>query len=79
MIEGALEVRLGEQRVRLGPGDYVQVPAGTVHTFATVGDEPVRVLAVMSPEVDALIEALHSAVDDEQRAAAWARHNSALA
>lgn len=79
VIDGALEVLVGTERVRLEPGDYVQVPAGTVHTFATVGDEPVRVLAVMTPEVDALVQALHAAADDAERAAAWGRYNSALA
>jgi mannose-6-phosphate isomerase-like protein (cupin superfamily) len=75
VLDGLLEVRDGERRVRLGAGEFHVVPAGSVHTFATVGSEPVRVLVVMSPEVDALVTALHGG---GAGAEIWARHHSSL-
>src|SRR5262252_7862220 len=76
VISGQLSVLVGAERRILGPGDLVVVPAGTPHTFATVGDETVRMYCVMTPEIDALIEALHEASTDEERAEVWARHRS---
>ncbi|MFC6021947.1 cupin domain-containing protein [Plantactinospora solaniradicis] len=78
VLSGRLEVLLGDVRQVLGEGEYLVVPAGTTHTFATVGDTGARILAVMTPEVDALVDALHSAGSEEERAAVWAAHNSAV-
>lgn len=78
VLEGQLEVLVGDTRHLLGPGDYLTVPAGTTHTFATVGTTGVRVLVVMTPEVDELIAALHGAATDEERAGVWAKYNSAV-
>jgi quercetin dioxygenase-like cupin family protein len=77
VIEGALEVLVGDKRERLGPGDYLVVPAGTVHTFATVDDQPARVLVVMTPQIDALVQALHSP-DAGDWDDIWERHDSEL-
>ena len=76
MLDGRLEVLVGTVRRVLEPGDFVTVPAGTTHTFATVDGAGARVLAVMTPEVDALVTELHAATTDEERAAPWARHHS---
>jgi mannose-6-phosphate isomerase-like protein (cupin superfamily) len=38
----------GEQRV-LGPGAFVVVPPGVVHTFANPGSTPVRFLEILQP------------------------------
>ena len=76
VLDGRLEVLVGTVRRVLGPGDFVTVPAGTAHTFATVDGAGARVLAVMTPEVDELVTELHAATTDEERAAAWARHHS---
>ena len=78
MLSGALEVLVGDQRRVLEAGDYVVVPAGTRHTFATAGDVPTSVLAVMTPEVAALVEGLHLAESDQERQALWARHGSTV-
>jgi mannose-6-phosphate isomerase-like protein (cupin superfamily) len=59
VLRGELEVLVGENRRVLRAGESVVIPAGAVHTFATVGPEPVAVLAVMTPEVDALVRELH--------------------
>jgi quercetin dioxygenase-like cupin family protein len=71
-------VLVGDTRQLLGPGDYVTVPAGTVHTFATADAAGAQVLVVMTPEVDQLVAALHAAPTDEERAEVWARYNSVV-
>jgi mannose-6-phosphate isomerase-like protein (cupin superfamily) len=76
VLSGRLEVLVGESRHVLEQGDFLTVPAGTTHTFATVGTGGAQVLVVMTPEVDELIQALHAASDDEERAAVWARYHS---
>ena len=49
ILEGDLAFDLaGEQRV-LGPGAFVLVPPGVVHTFATPGSETVRFLEILQP------------------------------
>jgi mannose-6-phosphate isomerase-like protein (cupin superfamily) len=77
VLKGRLEVRFGGQRTLLGPGEHLIVPAGTTHTFATVGGQSATLLAVLTPEVDALVEALHT-VPPHDRDALWARYNSAV-
>ena len=79
VLEGLLDVQLGDERRRLDRGDFLVVPAGTVHTFATVDDTPAVVLAVMTPEIDQLVAALHLASTEQEREQVWARYNSALA
>ena len=49
------------------------VPAGTRHTFATADTASAQVLVVMTREVDELVEALHAASTDEERANVGAR------
>lgn len=76
MLQGRLEVLIGSTRRVLEPGDYLTVPAGTTHTFATVDAAGAQVLAVMTPEVDQLVTTLHTASTDDERAAIWARYHS---
>jgi mannose-6-phosphate isomerase-like protein (cupin superfamily) len=79
VLRGRLEVLIGTERRILQQGDHVTIPAGTTHTFATVDHEGADVIAVMTPEVDQLVTALHTAPTDEEPAAVWKRYNSALA
>lgn len=67
---------VGDTRRVLEQGEYLTVPAGTTHTFATVDTAGAQVLVVMTREVDELIQALHAASSDEDRADVWARYNS---
>lgn len=76
VLRGRLEVLMGDERSILQPGEHVTIPAGTVHTFATVDPEGADVIAVMTPEVDHLVTALHAAATDEERAAVWEHHHS---
>jgi DNA-binding transcriptional MerR regulator/uncharacterized cupin superfamily protein len=49
VLEGQLEFHLGEQEVRLGPGESIFVPRGVPHVWAYLGDEPCRILNVYQP------------------------------
>ncbi|CAN5450666.1 hypothetical protein BH18ACT16_BH18ACT16_13320 [soil metagenome] len=42
VIEGELTFVVGNQRFTAGPGTFVWLPRDTPHTFANLGDEPVR-------------------------------------
>ena len=77
VLDGQLEVLEGEQRRTLAAGELALIPAGTVHTFANRGPEHARILAVMTPEIDALIAALHSG-QGEADDAVWARYNASV-
>jgi mannose-6-phosphate isomerase-like protein (cupin superfamily) len=76
VLRGRLEVLVGDERRILEAGEHVTVPAGVTHTFATVDQAGADVVAVMTPEVDELVTALHQVSTDEERAAVWARHHS---
>ena len=76
VLEGELEVLIGGERKVLSAGESALIPAGTVHTFATHGDAGSRVVAVMTPEIDELIQALHQG---GSTAETWARYNASLA
>jgi quercetin dioxygenase-like cupin family protein len=78
VLDGQLEVLMGAERRVLNAGETVVIPAGTVHTFATHGEAGSRVIAVMTPEIDELIQALHSG-SGEPMAAIWSRYNASLA
>ena len=49
VLDGTLTVRLGKKRHPLGPGSFVCVPAGVVHTFSNQSDRPVRFLNFNTP------------------------------
>lgn len=78
VLGGQLEVLMGDERRVLNAGESALIPAGTVHTFATHGSAASRVIAVMTPEIDELIQALHSG-SDEPRADIWARYHACVA
>ncbi len=79
VLRGRLEVLVGDERQTIGPGEYVLIPAGTRHTFATVEPPGVELLAVMSPEVDSLVQALHGSDGGDDRLELWAQHRSSIA
>lgn len=76
VLRGRLEVLVGDTRRVLEQGEYLTIPAGTTHTFATVDTAGAQVLVVMTREVDELVRALHTASTDEERVNVWARYNS---
>ena len=49
MLEGRAVAEVGGQRQELHPGDCCFFPAGEMHSFTVVSDEPVRVLVIYTP------------------------------
>jgi quercetin dioxygenase-like cupin family protein len=50
VLEGRFGVQLGEEEVlEAGPGDLVFKPRGVAHAFWNAGDEPARLLELISP------------------------------
>ena len=49
VLEGHLELRLGETTYLARPGDYLQVPRGTVHALRNVGEHTARALVTFVP------------------------------
>ena len=41
VISGRFRLVIGGHLAVLGPGDWVDIPRGTVHNAAVIGDEPV--------------------------------------
>ena len=49
VLEGRMGARLGEDVVFAAPGDLVFKPRNQWHTFWNAGDEPCRILEIISP------------------------------
>jgi quercetin dioxygenase-like cupin family protein len=49
VLEGRLGLQLGEEVLEAGPGDLVFKPRGVPHAFWNAGDEPLRLLELISP------------------------------
>jgi mannose-6-phosphate isomerase-like protein (cupin superfamily) len=49
VIEGRMGALLADQVLEAGPGDLVFKPRGEWHTFWNAGDEPCRILEIISP------------------------------
>jgi mannose-6-phosphate isomerase-like protein (cupin superfamily) len=49
VLNGNLEMQVGEQRYLLGPGEFAWVPRGTAHTFANAGPVAARALTIATP------------------------------
>ena len=49
VLEGRLGVQLGDEVLEAGPGDLVFKPRGVRHAFWNAGDEPLRLLELISP------------------------------
>ncbi len=49
VLEGRMGALLGDQVVEAGPGDLVFKPRDQWHTFWNAGDEPCRILEIISP------------------------------
>src|SRR5512146_1421502 len=49
VLEGRLGVQLGEEVLEAGPGELVFKPRGVPHAFWNAGDEPLRLLELISP------------------------------
>ena len=49
VLEGRMGALLGDEVVEAGPGDLVFKPRSQWHTFWNAGDEPCRILEIISP------------------------------
>lgn len=49
VLEGRVGVQLGDEVLEAGPGDLVFKPRGQQHAFWNAGDEPARLLEIISP------------------------------
>jgi quercetin dioxygenase-like cupin family protein len=49
VLEGRIGVQLGDEVLEAGPGDLVFKPRGVPHAFWNAGDEPARLLEIISP------------------------------
>ncbi len=49
VLEGRMGALLGDEHIEAGPGDLVHKPRGQWHTFWNAGDEPCRILEIISP------------------------------
>jgi mannose-6-phosphate isomerase-like protein (cupin superfamily) len=80
VLEGRMGALLGDDVVEAGPGDLVYKPRDQWHTFWNAGDEPCRILEIISPagfeqyfdEVSGL--AVDGPPDPQQLAAACERY-----
>ncbi len=49
VLEGEYEFLCGEERITAGPGSFVHIPKGMVHTLQNVGDGLARTLVLLTP------------------------------
>ena len=49
LLEGKIEFHLGDETIVAGPGDFVNVPRGTVHRFHNAGTETARLVLTFTP------------------------------
>jgi len=49
VIEGEYVFEVGEQRMRLGPGDSLVAPRGVPHVWAYVGEKPGKIMIGFAP------------------------------
>src|SRR3954453_13729301 len=49
VLEGSMGALLGDEVLIAGPGDLVFKPRNQWHTFWNAGDEPARILEIISP------------------------------
>jgi len=49
VVEGQVDIRLEDELVTAGPGDFVNVPRGRVHNFHNPGPDPMRMILTFTP------------------------------
>jgi len=82
VLEGRIGALLGEEVVYGDPGDLIVKPRGQWHTFWNAGDQPARILEVISPagferyfeEMVELLESTPGPPDPSELGAIAARH-----
>jgi mannose-6-phosphate isomerase-like protein (cupin superfamily) len=64
VIEGAVNVQVGEEVVHATPGSFVLIPRGTAHTFWNAGPSQSKLLVIVSPP--GMEEYLAEVIGDEE-------------
>jgi mannose-6-phosphate isomerase-like protein (cupin superfamily) len=69
VVEGEVEIQVGEKIVQGQPGAFVLVPRNTPHTFANHGTKPAKLLIMFCPggEREKYFEGLASLLKDGQK------------
>lgn len=49
VFEGEFSVLLGAQTITAGPGSFVHVPRGTLHTYSKTSREPGKMIVMLTP------------------------------
>jgi mannose-6-phosphate isomerase-like protein (cupin superfamily) len=49
VLEGELNIKIGENIIKGTAGSFVLIPRGTVHTFWNAGPTPAKFLGILSP------------------------------
>ncbi len=49
VLEGELEVTVGEDTARMGAGSFAHLPRGVLHAYENVGEGPARFLTLVVP------------------------------
>lgn len=49
LLEGTLDIILGEKKLKAATGDFVQIPRGMIHAFRNAGSATARMLLFFSP------------------------------
>lgn len=52
VIDGEATLLLGDSLLRIGPGDVIAIPKGTVHAVTTTSPAPLRVASIQAPRFD---------------------------
>ena len=66
VLSGRLDLQVGDDHRIAVPGTFVGIPAGVAHTMSVAGDEPVKMLMILSNPARALqmIDTLEQAFAD---------------
>jgi uncharacterized cupin superfamily protein len=80
VLEGEIEYRLDDERVRTVPGSTIFIPPGVGHCFANVGSSQARIVLVGSPpQALRMVEELTEVpFERESHARIFERHDSYL-
>jgi mannose-6-phosphate isomerase-like protein (cupin superfamily) len=49
VLDGTLDIQMGDRTVRASTGDFVHIPCGTIHCFRNTGASSARLLLIFSP------------------------------
>ena len=82
VLEGTLQMLVGDQTIAATPGTCVHVPPGAVHTFSNPGPDRVRFAQIVCPGslltmIEEIVGLLQAGVQDPAKiAAVFRRHDS---